>query len=104
MRLLKMRSGQWLVGIVTAGLGLLLSLQLALAAGEQLSRSVVSSGGGTVNQGSLTLLTTIGQPTAGGATASNGQNLCSGFLCGPGVPDSSEPGLDHSIYLPLLRK
>jgi hypothetical protein len=99
MRLLKMRSGQWLVGIVTAGLGLLLSLQLALAAGEQLSRSVVSSGGGTVNQGSLTLLTTIGQPTA-----SNGQNLCSGCLCGPGVPDSSEPGLDHSIYLPLLRK
>jgi uncharacterized repeat protein (TIGR01451 family) len=63
---------------------LLLTLVTVLAAGERLPRSLVSSGGGPVGEGGVTLRSAIGQPIAG--VVREGIALCSGFLCGDRAP------------------
>lgn len=67
----------WIAG----GLVLLLSIGVALAAGETISHSLVGSAGGQISGGGLILHNAVGQPTAG--TVENGISLCSGYLCGP---------------------
>jgi hypothetical protein len=84
----------WLL-VVTA---VLLTFSLAIAGGDVLPRSLVSSGGGTVSDGGLALRSAIGQPVAG--TVQNGAMLCSGFLCGADAPPVS--GGEFASYLPLV--
>lgn len=74
--------------IVLAGLmALLLSIGVALAAGEILPRSLMGSGGGQISGGGLRLRSAIGQPVAG--AVSDSFTLCSGFICGQEAPGSS---------------
>jgi len=87
------------LGLVTALLVLLLSLGVALAAGEQLGRTLTGSGGGQVGQNGLSLHSAIGQPAAG--LVENELTLCSGFLCGPRGPLIVD-GDDYDLYLPLI--
>ena len=70
-------------------LALLLVLVVALslmvgnrlfAAGEQLPRAAIFSGGGTISSGGTTLRSVIGGSLAGGVV-SGGVGLCSGFGC-----------------------
>ncbi|MFW6097425.1 MAG: hypothetical protein ACOC9Z_05090, partial [Chloroflexota bacterium] len=58
---------------------LLLSLGIVLAGGEQLSRSLITSGGSITVQNGLVLHNATGQPVAG--TVQNGLLLCSGYWC-----------------------
>ena len=83
-----------------AVVGVLLLTGIALAAGENLPRHVVDSGGSSI-ENSITLRNAIGQPIAG--TVSNGITLCSGFVCGQNT-SAPTPGGDHFIYLPLVLK
>lgn len=83
------------VVLITA---VLLSVGLAAAVGELLPRSLVSSGGGVVNQSGAGLHSAIGQPVVG--AVQNGLTLCSGFLCGAGAPPVTEA--DFFVYLPLV--
>ncbi len=75
---------------------LLLSLGWAAAGGEMLPRSLVSSGGGMVSGGGLSLETAVGQSVAG--AVGNGLTLCAGFYCGGGV----EAGGGEMVYLPVV--
>lgn len=77
---------------------LLLLVGLALAGGQGMPRSLVSSGGGAVAQSGLTLHSAIGQPVVG--AVENGPTLCSGFLCGAEAPPVS--GTDFHTYLPVV--
>lgn len=76
---------------------LLLSLGIVLAGGEQLSRSLIASGGSITAQNGLVLHSATGQPVAG--TVQNELLLCSGYWCNSGVA-ASEPSFD--LYLPAF--
>lgn len=76
---------------------LLLSLGIVLAGGEQLSRSLITSGGSIAAQNELVLHSATGQPAAG--TVQNELLLCSGYWCNSGVT-ASEPSFD--LYLPAF--
>ena len=84
--------------LVLVSLAGLLSLNVALAAGEQLARSVVGSAGGAVSQGGVTMRSAVGQLAVG--AVEDGSTLCSGFVCGPGAPPVVDP--EQKIYLPLV--
>lgn len=78
------------LGVAGAAVILLLLAVTVLAAGERLPRSLVGSGGGPVGAGGINLHSAIGQPVVGTvSTTGNTLSLCSGYLCGPGTPDSS---------------
>lgn len=68
-----------------------------LAAGGNLPRTLVSSGGGLIQQNDISLQHSIGQPIAG--AVSNNLTLCSGFHCGQGVISLEE---NYPLYLPLI--
>jgi hypothetical protein len=78
---------------------LLVLVGAALAAGEWMPRGGVTSGGGEVSAGGLTLRSVVGQPVVG--TVSNGLTLCSGFECGPGVPTNDA---QHQVFLPAVMR
>lgn len=82
-------------------LTLLLVVGLAVAAGEMLPQSLVSSGGSQVDQEGLTLHSAIGQPAVG--AVENGATLCSGFLCGADAPQLSTDD-DYPLYLPAVSR
>jgi hypothetical protein len=85
--------------IVVGLTAVFLTASLALADGDVLPRSLVSSGGSVVSESGFTLHSAIGQPAAG--AVANGPLLCSGYLCGTGVlPDGGDDG--HSLYLPSV--
>ena len=89
-----------MIWMIVVGLtAVFLTASLALADGDVLSRSLVSSGGSIVSESGFTLQSAIGQPAAG--AVANGPVLCSGYLCGPGVP-SDIGGDGHSLYLPSV--
>ncbi len=109
--------------VIGAAIGALLLTGIALAAGENQSRHVVSGGGDTITASGITLRNTIAQPIAG--SVSNGASLCSGFVCGqsvaastptpttepsptpttePTVAPTPTPTGDYFIYLPLVLK
>jgi|GEM_PF-3154524 len=71
----------------------------ALAAGERIPRSAVTGGGGTQSTASVQLRVAVGQPLAG--TSSGAARLCSGLVCGAGVPVTSS-GPTSTLYLPLV--
>lgn len=79
----------------------LLSLGMALAVGEQLPRSLISSGGGIVSQEGMNLHSATGQPAAG--TVQNELLLCSGYWCNRGV-SATDPPIEHpfDLYLPAF--
>lgn len=82
-------------------LGVLLVAGTALAAGERIPRSVATSGGGAQSTATVQLRVAVGQPLAG--TISGAARLCSGLICGAGVPDTPDPGAPGSaLYLPLV--
>ena len=84
--------------IISISLLLLLLLTgFVLAAGGNLPRTLVSSGGGFIQQGGLSLQHSIGQPIAG--SISNNLTLCSGFHCGQGVTSVE---VNYLVYLPLI--
>jgi len=75
----------------------------ALAAGERIPRSAMTGGGGAQSTASIQLRVAVGQPLAG--TSSGAARLCSGLLCGAGVPDTPDPGVPGTTrYLPLIRR
>jgi hypothetical protein len=83
----------------------LLLAGVALAAGETIPRSVVSSGGGALSSANIQLRAAVGQPSAG--TVSSTTTLCSGLLCGAGAPDTPDPDPQPGspsdwLYLPLV--
>jgi hypothetical protein len=90
------------MGVLGGLAALLLAAGVALAAGETLPRSLVSSGGGQVSAGGLHLHSAIGQPLVG--AVGDGPALCSGFLCGPGAPGASGGGEPFFLYLPLVQR
>ena len=90
-----------LLSVVIVLLILASSLHLALAAGEQLTRTLIGSMGGSVSQEGYTLNSAVGQPVVGAVT--NDSSLCSGFLCGPGAPETSGSN-EKFIYLPVVLK
>jgi hypothetical protein len=79
--------------VIIISLLLCLAVGLVLAAGDSVTRSLVSSGGGALQQAGIRLQSSIGQPVAG--TVGNGLTLCSGFNCG-----SIEGGFQ--VYLPMV--
>ncbi len=86
---------------VVGGLALLLiSISLALAAGESIRLGTVGSGGGQISGGGLRLHSSIGQPAAGAVGDDLG--LCSGYFCGPDASSAPSGGDDHIVYLPLV--
>jgi hypothetical protein len=81
---------------------LLVSIGLALAAGESISPGLVSSGGGEVSAEGLRLRSAVGQPAVG-VVGEDGLALCSGFLCGPDAPPPVAGSSDtHAVYLPFV--
>lgn len=81
----------------------LLMAGTALAAGERIPRSAVTGGGGAQSTAGIQLRVAVGQPLAG--TSSGATRLCSGMLCGAGVPDTPDPGVPGTtLYLPLLAR
>ena len=92
MKRIRNRRAAYSMGAVGAAVALLALVVTALAAGEQLPRSLVGSGGGRVTTGTVTLRSAIAQPVAGAVR--DGVGLCSGFLCGAGTltgPADSTP-------------
>lgn len=80
---------------------LLLSLGIVLAEGEQLSRSLISSGGSITMDSGLVLHSATGQPAAG--TVQNERLLCSGYWCGAGVSETDPPAeYPFHLYLPAF--
>jgi hypothetical protein len=80
----------------TAFLVLLLAL-LTVAAAADLGgvRSLISSGGGHVSLDGVAMQSAAGQPLVGWSRS--GVSLCSGFLCGPGLPE-------HKVFLPAVTR
>jgi hypothetical protein len=78
------------------------SLGLVLAIGEDLPRSLVSSGGSIVSQSGLVLHSATGQPVAG--SVANDLVLCSGYWCGSGAPLTEPPiiGDEFELFLPVI--
>ena len=79
------------------------------AAGEQLERGAVLSGGSTSSAGGFTLRSTAGLPVAGSdISSSSGAGLCSGFGCSSrsdsGPDDPGGPDDDVKLYMPKLRR
>lgn len=91
------------LGLIGA-LAVLLLASAALAAGEQIPRSAITSGGGAAEVSEASLRASIGQPVA--CTISGALRLCSGLHCGAGAPDTPdpEPDPDERVYLPLLTR
>ncbi len=87
--------------LLLTGMMLFTFAALAVAAGEVLPRYVVSSGGGSLSNGGVTLQGSIGQPLVG--AVSQGVTLCSGYHCGAGVP-SIPGGGTEVVYLPLITR
>ena len=96
LRYLRFKRRALIGGLVAA----FLFLGVALAAGEQLPRQVIDSGGGQVSAGNVRLVAAIGQPVAGSVSGGN-VGVCSGFLCGSG--GGQAPG-QNNVYLPLVVK
>jgi len=89
---------QWLLALMLTAV--FLTVGLVLAGGNMLPRSLISSGGSIVNQGSTTLHSAIGQPAIG--TVANGTLLCSGYLCDAAAPPVS--GGSHGLFLPYINR
>lgn len=88
-------------------LAALLLASTAFAAGERITRSALTSGGGTLSSAGVQLRAAVGQPLAG--TVSGATRLCSGALCGAGAPATPDPAPapdltpgSRQIYLPLV--
>jgi hypothetical protein len=98
----KRRALTW--GLVGGLALLLLSIGLALAAGESvIQRDAVGRGGGQVSGGGLSLHSAIGQPVVG--AVGEDISLCSGYLCGPGAPAAPGGAGDvHIVYLPFAAR
>jgi hypothetical protein len=89
---------------------LLLLASAAFAAGERITRSAFTSGGGALNTANLQLRVAVGQPNAG-TTSSSSVLLCSGPFCGAGAPDTPDPAPapdpapgSNQVYLPLVAR
>jgi hypothetical protein len=95
---MKLTRMKWM--IVVMMMTACLTVGLVLAGGDMLPRSLVSSGGSIVNQGSVSLHSAIGQPAIG--TVANGTILCSGYLCDADAPPVSGGG--HSLFLPFIKR
>jgi hypothetical protein len=100
MKTIKRHRRRWLLSLSGLIVALVVSIGVVQAAGEQLGRSLTSGGGGQASQSGLTLHSAVGQPAIGGASSSI--NLCSGYLCGPGAPETSAG--QERIYLPVVIK
>ena len=88
-----MRGTRWLIPALALSI---IATAVALAAGDSLPRSVMSSGGGTgLAAGGNILYGTLGQPVAG-TVSDTDFDLCSGFWCGPAASRGKR------IYLPLI--
>ncbi len=96
---------RWALVLTGAALALLLALTVALAAGEQLSRSATPSTSGPISGGGYTMETSVGQPVVA-ASSSDSNTVCSGILCGSGAPSESGGSSSSSgkIYLPYLSR
>ena len=88
-------------GAVLGLLLIFLAATAALAAGEGLPRSVVSSGGGVIQATGRQVLASIGQPVVG-AVSGPPLTLCSGFICGEGAPPVSQEGF--KTFLPRVSR
>ena len=88
------------VMIVVMITAVFLTVGLVLAGGEIIPRSLISSSGSIVNQGSTTLHSAIGQPAIG--TVANGTILCSGYLCDAAAPPVS--GGSQGLFLPYINR
>ena len=80
--------------LIVLSLIAMLGIAAGAAAGYNLDRWTVDSGGGTSNGGNYHMNATLGQPDAGALSGGN-YRLEGGFW-------GSE--LQHKMYLPLLRK
>ncbi len=89
---------KWILAVLL--MTVLLTAGLALAAGELMPRSLVSSGGGLVSEAGYTVHSAIGQPVVGAVT--NEATLCSGFLCGPGAPPAPPINIEYNSFLPVM--
>ena len=95
---MKLTRMKWIIIVgVTA---VFLTVGLVLAGGNMLPRSLISSGGSIVNQGSTTLHSAIGQPAIG--TVANGTILCSGYLCDAAAPPISSGS--QGLFLPYINR
>jgi hypothetical protein len=98
---LRLRFAVWLV--VTVAL-VMMAVGTLFAAGEQLPRGAILSGGSTRSSNGFVMRDVIGLGVAGGDIAANGTGLCSGFGCAartkaePDEPD--EPDLE--LFLPQI--
>ena len=92
------------LGLALLLLLMMLGLGIALADGELLSRSLVSSGGSIVSQNGLVLHSATGQPVAG--STENGPVLCSGYWCGSGAPLTEPPIIEDefALFLPIITR
>jgi len=88
------------LGVMGALALLLLSMGLALAAGESISLGLVGSGGGEVSAEGLSLRSAIGQPAVG--AVGEDLSLCSGQFCGPDAPPAAGGGDAHAVFLPFV--
>ena len=106
--------------VVLAMALVVLTVGTLYAAGEELERGAVLSGGGTWVAGGLVLRDVIGSTAAGGSIA-GGMSLCSGFGCDvrtnvepddpddPNDPDDPDdpddpgnPNQDVQLYMPQI--
>jgi hypothetical protein len=74
---------------------LLVLLTIAAAADLGGMRSLISSGGGQVSLNGVAMKSAMGQPLVGWSRS--GVSLCSGLLCGPGLPE-------HKVFLPAVTR
>ena len=90
--------------VAMAVVGVMISAGTIFAAGEQLERGVVLSGGSTRSSNGYVMRDVIGLWASGSDIASSGAGLCSGFGCDvrsnatPDEPD--EP--DMMLFMPQI--
>lgn len=96
------RFALWL--LVAAAL-VVMTAGVIYAAGEELERGAVLSGGSTRSSNGFVMRDVIGLPVAGSDIAPNGAGLCSGFGCDARVKGGPvEPGDDVKLFMPKLRR
>ncbi len=75
------------------------------AAGEELERGAVLSGGSTRSSNGFVMRDVIGLWAAGSDIAPNGTGLCSGFGCESRIDSGpEEPSDDVKLFMPKLRR
>ena len=95
---MKLTRMKWMMVVVLTAV--FLTVGLVLAGGDMMPRSLVSSGGGIVNQNGVTLHSAVGQPAVG--AVANGDVLCAGYLCGADAPPVTVGS--QAIYLPFVMR